>query len=195
MPLLDHFRPPLSRRFHWESFLSNWETRLADALIDILQREYMAEEQAEYPNSYKVNIFATKDNPTLVATIVLISPANKERLDERRRFAAKYAAYLQQGVSVVMIDIVTSSKANLHNETLRLMEIDPKHEMPDDVNLYAVAYRPVTRQGRGEIDVWPTAFALGDPLPTLPLRLTGDLFVPVDFESAYQEACRRRRIG
>jgi hypothetical protein len=25
-------------------------------------------------------------------------------------------------------------------------------------------------------------------------RLTGDLFVPVDFEAAYMEACRRRRL-
>ena len=33
------------------------------------------------------------------------------------------------------------------------------------------------------------------PLPLLPLRLTGDLFVPVDFEAAYQEACRRRRLA
>jgi len=32
-------------------------------------------------------------------------------------------------------------------------------------------------------------------LPTLPLRLTGDLFVAVDFEAAYQEACRRRRLA
>jgi hypothetical protein len=29
----------------------------------------------------------------------------------------------------------------------------------------------------------------------LPLRLTGDLFIPVDFEAAYQEACRRRRLA
>jgi hypothetical protein len=27
------------------------------------------------------------------------------------------------------------------------------------------------------------------------LRLTGDLFVPVDFEATYQEACRRRRLA
>jgi hypothetical protein len=28
----------------------------------------------------------------------------------------------------------------------------------------------------------------------LPLRLTGDLFVPVDFEATYVETCRRRRL-
>ncbi len=40
----------------------------------------------------------------------------------------------------------------------------------------------------------PRPLALGEPLPTLPLRLTGDLFVGVDLEAAYQEACRRRRL-
>jgi len=43
--------------------------------------------------------------------------------------------------------------------------------------------------------IWPATFAVGDPLPELPLRLTGDLFVPVDFEATYQEACRRRRLA
>ena len=81
------------------------------------------------------------------------------------------------------------------NETLRLMEMDPQYELPAETNLYAVAYRPVQRQGRGEIELWPATFGVGDALPTLPLRLTGDLFVPVDFETAYQEACRRRRMG
>ena len=61
--------------------------------------------------------------------------------------------------------------------------------------LYAVAYRPVLRKEKPEIDLWPTTFTLGGPLPTLPLRLTGDLFVPVDFEATYQEACRRRRLA
>ena len=27
----------------------------------------------------------------------------------------------------------------------------------------------------------------------MPLRLTGDLFVPVEFEATYQETCRQRR--
>ena len=67
--------------------------------------------------------------------------------------------------------------------------------MTDQASLYAVAYRPVLREERAEIDIWSTKFNVGDPLPTLPLRLTGDLFVPVDFEAAYQEACRRRRLA
>ena len=67
--------------------------------------------------------------------------------------------------------------------------------LPDDMNLYAVAYRPVVRQERAAIDWWPVPCAVGLLLPTLPLRLTGDTFVPVDFEKSYMEACRRRRLA
>jgi hypothetical protein len=67
--------------------------------------------------------------------------------------------------------------------------------MSAQATLYAVAYRPVLRREHAEIDIWPAAFAVGDPLPELPLRLTGDLFMPVDFEANYQEACRRRRLA
>jgi hypothetical protein len=68
-------------------------------------------------------------------------------------------------------------------------------EIPAQAALYAVAYRPVLRGEPAEIDIWPAIFAVGDPLPELPLRLTGDLFVPVDFEASYQVACRRRRLA
>jgi hypothetical protein len=67
-------------------------------------------------------------------------------------------------------------------------------DFPEGVHLYAVAYRPLRREGRSEIDLWPEQIAVGRPQPILPLRLTGDLFVPVDFEAAYQEACRHRRL-
>ena len=67
-------------------------------------------------------------------------------------------------------------------------------DFPVDVTLYATAYRPAQRGREEQIDLWMRPLALGAPLPLLPLRLTGDLFVPVDFEVAYLEACRRRRL-
>jgi hypothetical protein len=77
---------------------------------------------------------------------------------------------------------------------MRLMRAAADLEMPDDVELYAVAYRPVLRGEQAEIDLWFAQCAVGAELPTMPLRLTGDLFVPVEFESAYQEALRHRRL-
>ncbi len=94
----------------------------------------------------------------------------------------------------MILDIVTNRRANLHNETMRLMNAANEMDLPAAVELYAVAYRPVRREERPEIDVWTSTVAIGAPLPVMPLRLTGDLFVPVDFEATYQEACRRRRI-
>jgi hypothetical protein len=46
----------------------------------------------------------------------------------------------------------------------------------------------VRQQERAEVDFWPALLAVGEALPVLPLRLKGDLFVPVDFEATYQEA-------
>jgi len=64
-----------------------------------------------------------------------------------------------------------------------------------DAGLYAVAYRPVVRQEQEVFDVWPTALALGQPLPTLPLALNAELAVPLDLEGTYTAACRRRRLS
>jgi hypothetical protein len=210
---------PLHPQHRWESFHSNWATRLADALNDRwLPPEFLAEEYAHagtsleidvasfeqeaasrtmpavFPDSFEVRVFATSGGLTLVGAIELISPRNKDRPEGRRAFATKCASYLYQGVSLVLIDIVTNRRANLHNEIIRQMEADATWELPAEVNLYAVAYRPVLRQEKAEIDIWSETCAVGTPLPVMPLRLTGDLFVPVDFEAGYQEACRRRRL-
>jgi hypothetical protein len=45
MPLLDHFRPPLSQERHWESFHTTWAGAIADALNQQLPEGYFAEEQ------------------------------------------------------------------------------------------------------------------------------------------------------
>jgi hypothetical protein len=242
MPLLDHFHPPLFPRHHWESFHSNWATRLADALNERLPPEFIAEEHtsagarleidvatyeqsapitpgpppngpvtatlpqvyappaplhtipATFPDNFEVRVFSTLAGLTLVAAIELISPGNKDRAEERRAFTTKCASYLHQGVSLIIVDIVTCRRANLHNETMRLMNAPVAVDFPAETNLYAVAYRPVLRQDQPQIDVWPQACVLGAALPVLPLRLTGDLFLPVDFEATYEEACRRRRL-
>src|SRR5262245_17830971 len=240
MPLFDHFRPPLYPHHHWESFHSNWATRIADGIAALLPDDYQVEEHthagvgfeidvaayqdqtappktsaapalatllaptyappapdrtipAAFPETFEVRVFNTIAGLTLVGVIELVSPANKDRPAERLAFATKCASYLAQGVSLIVMDVVTNRYANLHNEIVRIMEAPADLAFPADVNLYATAYRPALRGENEELDVWVRRLALGDPLPTMPLRLTGDLFVPVDFEAAYQEACRRRR--
>jgi hypothetical protein len=146
------------------------------------------------PDTFEVRILSTDTGPQLVAAIELISPGNKDRPAERRAFAVKCASYLYQGISLVIVDIVTSRRANLHNDVLRVMEAAEALHLAPEVSLYATAYRPLRRDGRDEIDVWRSPLALGRPLPTLPLSLRADLVIPVDFEATYAEACRRKRL-
>ena len=146
------------------------------------------------PETFEVRILCTDTGPKLVAAIELISPGNKDRPGERRAFATKCASYLYQGISLILVDIVTSRRANLHNEILRGMEAGDAWQLAPDLSLYAVAYRPLRRNGGDEIDLWRRPLALGAPLPELPLGLSADLIVPVDFEAAYADACRRKRL-
>ncbi|HYV34206.1 MAG TPA: DUF4058 family protein [Gemmataceae bacterium] len=149
---------------------------------------------AIFPDTFEVRVLSMEAGPKLVAAIELISPGNKDRPAERRGFATKCASYLYQGISVIIVDIVTSRRANLHNEILRVMESADSHSLPVDQGLYAVAYRPLRRGNSDEIDVWRSSLALGQTLPTLPLGLNAGLVVPVDFEETYAEACSRKRL-
>src|SRR5437588_3946649 len=124
---------------------------------------------AVFPDTFEVRVLSTDTGPKLVAAIELVSPGNKDRATERRAFATKCASYLYQGISVIVVDIVTNRRANLHNEILRIMEAEGVLQLPPESSLYAVAYRPLRRSQGDEIEVWRFPLALGKTLPTLPL--------------------------
>src|SRR5205814_8987077 len=73
---------------------------------------------ALFPDDFEVQVFIGVAGPTLVAAIELVSPGNKDRPEARPAFAAKCAAYLQRGIGVSVVDIVTSRHANLHDEPM-----------------------------------------------------------------------------
>jgi Protein of unknown function (DUF4058) len=148
---------------------------------------------AVFPDRFEVRVFTRREGRRLVGAIELISPGNKDRDEERQAFVAKCASYLQQGVSVVLIDIVTTRHANLHNDLLHFLNA-PDGLLPEENHLYAAAYRPVLRDQAPQVDVWAEPCSVTTALPTMPLRLTGDLFVPVEFEATYLETCRQRRL-
>ena len=137
---------------------------------------------------------ATDTGPRLVAAIELVSPSNKDRPNERKAFATKVASYLYQGVSVIVVDIVTNRRANLHNEVVNIMDAGDSLRFLPESTLYTAAYRPLRRGHGDEIDLWRSTLELGRTLPTLPLGLRADLAIPVDFEATYAEACLRKRL-
>lgn len=150
---------------------------------------------AIFPDDFEVHVFSSVAGPTLVAAIELVSPANKDRDETRRAFAAKCAAYLQRGIGLMIVDIVTSRHANLHDELMALMGHGNGFGFPAPTPLYTTAYRPAHRQERNEIDLWREPLAVGQPLPTLPLAVRGLGVLPIDLEGTYMEARKRGRIG
>jgi hypothetical protein len=148
---------------------------------------------AVFPDSLEVKVFSTDAGPTLVAAIELVSPNNKDRPQTRRAFAVKCASYLAQGIHLIVVDVVTNRTANLHNEIMALMD-NAGFDLSPEAKLYSVAYRPVLRESREEIDVWPATFQIGGRLPDLPLYVAADLMVMIDFEATYQETCQVLRI-
>jgi hypothetical protein len=150
---------------------------------------------AIFPATFEVRIFGNLPGGVeLVAAIELVSPANKDRPDQRLTFAVKCASYLGQGINLLVADIITSRRENLHNAVMGLLEANEQYHMSPDASLYAVAYRPMLRGEQSVIDLWPIALTLAENLPTLPLALRSSLVVPIDLESTYMEACRRSRL-
>jgi hypothetical protein len=146
------------------------------------------------PEEFEVRVFDAKRNCRLVAAVEIISPANKDRPEHRRAFVAKCAALLQNQVSVVMIDIVTTRTLNLYHGLLELIgQTDPSlgSEPPP---LYAVACRGTKRSPDWLVETWTKALTLGQPLPTLPLWLADDFAIPLELEEPYEETCRILRI-
>lgn len=147
-------------------------------------------------DSYEVRIYQDLGGAELRAAIELISPANKDRQGSRRTFAAKCAGYLQHGIGVVIVDVVTARLANLHAELFEILEVKERGPVwASPTGLYAVAYRAVTVRKKPRIEAWPEVLTLDEALPILPLWLTLDLCVPVRLEDSYLAACRSLRIS
>lgn len=139
----------------------------------------------------EVLIYSTTDGPTLIGAIELVSPSNKDRPESRRGFVAKCATLLQQAVGLVIVDVVGSLSANLHEELLRFLHHEPS---PGAAELYASAYRPVERDGESQLEVWYAPLSLGMALPTVPLWLRGVGCLPLDLAATYERTCRDQRI-
>lgn len=150
---------------------------------------------AAFPDDIEVQVFSTAAGPTLVAAIELVSPRNKDRDDARLAFAAKCAAYLQRGIGLIILDIVTSRHANLHDDLMALLGHGEPFVFPEATPLYATAYRPARRREQNEIDLWREPLAVDQPLPVLPLAVRGLGCLRVDLEATYMEARTRGRVG
>jgi hypothetical protein len=104
------------------------------------------------------------------------------------------ASYLQDGISVIIVDVVTERRGNLHADLLDFLKLSVATPAQGSDDLYAAVYRPRIASDQSRVDLWADAFAVGSLLPTVPLWLTTDLAVPMNLEETYRAECTARRI-
>ena len=143
---------------------------------------------------YEVRVMQQMGGPKLRSAIELVSPANKDRASHRRAFAVKCAGYLQQGVAVIIVDVVTERTANLHAALADILGLAHPLAWCSPSQLYAVAYRPTQAADAQRLEVWPEALAVGAALPTMPLWLSEALCLPLALEESYRATCAALRI-
>jgi hypothetical protein len=147
-------------------------------------------------DEFEVRVYDTDLDRTLVAAIELVSPANKDRPENRRAFVAKVAALLQKDVCVSVVDLVTIRQFNLYADLLELIGGADPHLGPNPPHLYSVTLRPRKRPAkRSLLDLWYYPMAVGQPLPTLPIWLSANLRVLLPLEPGYEETCRLLHIA
>lgn len=111
-------------------------------------------------------------------------------------FVCKVITHLSRGVGVIVVDIVTSKQANLHQAWADMTDGPEIPGVPrGEPNIYAVSYGPRMHGESPVIDVWARPLAVGAGLPELPLALKGYGCVAIDLNATYTEACRRNRLA
>jgi hypothetical protein len=142
---------------------------------------------------YEVLIYDQSRDRVLVAAVEIVSPANKDRPENRRAFVAKCAALLQKHVCVSIVDLVTTRQFNLYTDLLDLMgQADQTFKPPSPV--YAATCRGRKVGKRSLFETWAYPLSVGKKPPTLPIWLTEDLAVSLDLDASYEETCRALRI-
>lgn len=212
MPLLDHFRPPLSPRRQWHAFHNSWATYLAAAINRQLPEAYFAEANGQFGSDIdvaadgsvtardrdaldpiEVLVYQDEDDDVLWLTgaVEFITPSIKADPLAQDRFVSRCVAYDAHTVGFILVDVVTDPGANLHNELMGRM--GPGGKLLES-ELYAVSYRPCYRNGVPGMDVCDYTLQLGAPLPTLSLWLPREICLQVDLEETYTRTCQEQRV-
>jgi hypothetical protein len=197
MPLLDHFHGSLADRHSWEELHGAWPGVIAFRLNGLLSNDFRSGVRVRTalprPPEYEITVYDEKHARRLVAAVEIVSPGNKDRPDSREAFVSKCHALLQQGVCVAIVDPVTERSANLYAELADRLGAAPPWTA--DRSIYAVACRGRSVRGRWRVESWEHELIVGTALPTLPLWLTEELFVPLELEATYEDTCRGLRIA
>jgi Protein of unknown function (DUF4058) len=121
----------------------------------------------------------------VVAILEIVSPGNKDSRHALRAFARKAVEFLQAGVHLLIVDLFPPGPRDpqgIHKAIWDRLHDEP-FALPPDKPLTLAAYAVST-----ETVAYVEPVAVGDPLPDMPVFLTGDRYVPCPLEATYQTA-------
>ncbi len=176
-----------------------WPAIMVQQLVPQLPKNFTAEPRVHLGSyfeqyAYEVLVYDQSHSRKLVAAVEIVSPANKDRPENRVAFATKCAALLQQHVCVAIVDLVTTRNFNLYCELFSVLKQTESVFSKPAPNIYAAVCRGRKIGSKPHLDTWAYPFAVGQPLPSLPLWLTDDFAIALDLEAAYEMTCRILRI-
>jgi hypothetical protein len=140
---------------------------------------------------YEVQIYNVEEERQLVAVIEIVSPANKDRPENRRAFVGKCAALLRKGVAVSIVDLITIRHANLYAEMMAFIGHPDPTLGPEPPPIYTSSCRwtKIAAGTRGRLEAWSQPLTVSQPLPPLPLWLADGVSILFDLERCYEQAC------
>jgi Protein of unknown function (DUF4058) len=121
----------------------------------------------------------------IVAMIEVLSPGNKSSRHAIRSFLDKAVAALDGGVHLLLVDVHPPGPrdpAGIHGALLNEIGTED-YVLASERPLTTVAYI-----GGAVVDAFAAHFAVGEPIPPMPLFLTRENYVPVPLEAAYMAA-------
>jgi hypothetical protein len=123
------------------------------------------------------------DTGKIVAVVELVSPGNKDTRHALRSFSRKTAAFIRNGVHVLVIDPFPPGRydPNGIHPVVWGSVASTEYRQPADKRLTAASY-----QAGSEPTAYVEPFAVGGPIPDMPLFLVEDFYVSVPLEETYQ---------
>jgi hypothetical protein len=123
----------------------------------------------------------------VVAVIEIVSPGNKASRNELRAFVEKTTKLIRQGIPLLVIDLFPPSKRDPQGIHKAIWDdfLEEDFVLPPDKPLTLASY-----------DAGPTQVAYVEPvgvrdvLPSMPLFLKPDFYVPAPLETTYLETWR-----
>lgn len=147
--------------------------------------------QASHITSVEPDVYADRANRIVikhrlgdvVAIIEIVSPGNKDSRHALRSFVEKAAALIRRGIHLLVVDLFPPSSRDPQGIHKAIWDefVDEPFELPPDKPLTVAAYFAGERK-----TAYVEPVGVGDELPSLPIFLTPDIYVPAPLEETYQ---------